>query len=395
MKRVLFVDDEPNVLAALRRSLASQRDRWDMHFAASAAAALELMTRIHVDVIVADFRMPDIDGAQLLAAVRRRWPETGRLMLSGHTERDDLIAVMSVAQAFLDKPCERDVLIAAVERSLRREALTGRLARAEIGSLELLPATCRAIDELHAALDRGEVTERRVAQIVGGDIGLTVKVLQLANSSFFGGAGDVLSVPDAVNRVGLATVRSITLLRGLAAPVDDSGVLPADWLTRLNENAGAAARVAAQLSSPEHADEAFCAALLQECGQLVFAACWPDALGGFLAEVAVKTPVDAAALEAAEFGASHAHAGAYLLSLWGLPPQVVDAVATHDQPAGPTPSGPLAVSDATRAARLIAARTTGTVCLTAPKDQHRQLHTLGAPSDRRLSYDDLGLEMQP
>ena len=139
MLRIMFVDDEQRVLDGIRRNLLSHRPIWDMQFVANAPAALSAMEVQPVDVVVADFRMPGMDGGHLLNAVRDRWPDTGRLMLSGHTDEDDLIKVVSVAHRFLDKPCDRDVLVTAIEQALwLRAALEATPIRAEIGR-----ASCR------------------------------------------------------------------------------------------------------------------------------------------------------------------------------------------------------------------------------------------------------------
>ncbi len=68
--RVLFVDDEPRVLAALQRMLQGRRPGWALRFAGGGAQALDLLADQPVDVVVSDLRMPGMDGAELLAAVR-------------------------------------------------------------------------------------------------------------------------------------------------------------------------------------------------------------------------------------------------------------------------------------------------------------------------------------
>jgi len=363
MTRVLFVDDEPHVLAALRRNLAPYHDRWQLEFAAGGEAAVAMMTEAPVDVIVTDFRMPGMTGGQLLDTVRRRWPDTGRLMLSGHTDEQDLLEVMPVAQTFLDKPCDRDALVGAIERSLRlRTSLTGLPIRGRIGALELLPTTDVALDELNTLIESPTVSESSVLRIIEGDIGLAVKVLQLANSSFFGGEGQVRSLPQAMRQIGYERVRAIAVLRGLATPVHEDSVVSASWVRRLNANARATATIAADLVHPDDAAAAYCAALLQECGQLALAVCRPEVMSVVVAEPGGD---DAPMSEMAAFGATHAHIGAYLLSLWGLPTQIVDAVCGHDQAPPDTPGLPVTIEQATRIARVRAAGKQETACLSA------------------------------
>ncbi len=132
-RRVLFVDDERLILDGLRRTLGSQRQVWDVDFVDSGVAALERMAGAEpYDAVVTDFRMPGMDGGQLLRAVRDLHPDTARLVLTGHTDRDDLIGVLSVANCFLDKPCDRGLLIDAIEHALAvRDAHVRRPVRQE------------------------------------------------------------------------------------------------------------------------------------------------------------------------------------------------------------------------------------------------------------------------
>src|SRR5690349_18199248 len=81
-KRILFVDDKSEILAALRAALRRDAERWDMVFAIGGDAALYELSRSTFDMIVTDLRMPGIDGAALLDRALREWPRTIRLMLS-------------------------------------------------------------------------------------------------------------------------------------------------------------------------------------------------------------------------------------------------------------------------------------------------------------------------
>src|SRR5262245_25808329 len=97
--KVLIVDDEPRVLQALNRVLrhAVPRD-WVVTTAGSGFEALErLGGEGAVDVVVSDMRMPEMDGTALLGHVRTRWPDTVRVVLSGHSDPDASIRVASIA----------------------------------------------------------------------------------------------------------------------------------------------------------------------------------------------------------------------------------------------------------------------------------------------------------
>ena len=81
--RVMFIDDEPNILSGLRRILRPLRDQWQMQFADGGQAALDSLADAPCDVIVSDMKMPGMDGAELLSAVKKKYPTSIRIALSG------------------------------------------------------------------------------------------------------------------------------------------------------------------------------------------------------------------------------------------------------------------------------------------------------------------------
>src|SRR5215472_5276781 len=146
MKKILFVDDEPQLLEGLRRLLSPQRKDWDMRFAASGEAALAVMENTEIDVVVTDMRMPGMDGADLLTRVHHRYPNVMRIVLSGHFDVEAGLRAVPVAHQFLMKPCDPFKLKAAIECSSQLHNFlpdenTRRVISA-IGSLPSPPAIC-------------------------------------------------------------------------------------------------------------------------------------------------------------------------------------------------------------------------------------------------------------
>src|SRR4051812_44920496 len=104
--KVLFVDDEPRVLQALKRSLAISNVPWEAHFVDGGAAALSALESETYDVVVTDMRMPGVDGAAVLNAARERDPSIVRIVLSGQADEAAALRVVRVAHQFLAKPCD-------------------------------------------------------------------------------------------------------------------------------------------------------------------------------------------------------------------------------------------------------------------------------------------------
>src|SRR5579885_2274216 len=115
-KRIIFVDDEPMVLEGLQRLLRPMRADWDMVFAGNGFSALELMAQTAFDVVVSDMRMPGMNGAELLAEVLKRYPQTIRLILSGYSDKDLVLKCVGSTHQYLAKPCRAEELKAAITR---------------------------------------------------------------------------------------------------------------------------------------------------------------------------------------------------------------------------------------------------------------------------------------
>jgi YesN/AraC family two-component response regulator len=124
--RILFVDDEPNMLEGMQRMLRSMRKDWRTAFAASGPEALEILGREPFDVVVSDMRMPGMDGAELLAAVKKRYPETVRIILSGHSDKEMVMKSVLPAHQYLSKPCDADTLEAGLDKAAALKELKNR-----------------------------------------------------------------------------------------------------------------------------------------------------------------------------------------------------------------------------------------------------------------------------
>ena len=115
--RVLFVDDQPEILAGLRRMLRVLRNEWQMEFVESGEEALALMAEAPFDVVVSDMRMPGMDGAQLLTETMTQYPGTVRIILSGQADQASVMRAVTPAHQYLSKPCDAEMLKATVARA--------------------------------------------------------------------------------------------------------------------------------------------------------------------------------------------------------------------------------------------------------------------------------------
>ena len=140
MIRILFVDDDVNVLNAMRRTLRSMRAEWDTVFATDGPQALEMLAQVPADVVVSDMHMPGMDGWQLLAEIRVRYPQTVRFLLSGHADPASIMRSVGTAHQYLSKPCENEELKAAISQTAR-DSKVASTARSRVRTRRLQTTT--------------------------------------------------------------------------------------------------------------------------------------------------------------------------------------------------------------------------------------------------------------
>jgi response regulator RpfG family c-di-GMP phosphodiesterase len=162
-ERILLVDDEPNVLAAMERRL---KGRFSIETLSHPLKALEaVQSKGPYGVVVSDLRMPEMNGTELLKKIRELAPDTVRIMLTGYADVDTAIEAVNEGNVFrfLTKPCPAEVL----ERALGAGLKQYRLVRAERELLEqTLKGSIRVLTELLSLL-QPEAFERssRVARL--------------------------------------------------------------------------------------------------------------------------------------------------------------------------------------------------------------------------------------
>lgn len=332
--RVLFVDDEENLLRGLRRQLRPLRDRWDMEFCVGGQAAIERMQRDPVcEAIVTDMRMPGIDGAGVLAAARDRWPDTVRVILSGQSDKEAILRAIGPCHRYLAKPCDTRLVQETVDGALalRRELDVPALRRLVAG-LDTLPGDSTLYLEIVRVLEEPNVSAERVAEIVQRDVRMSAAVLRIVNSSYFGTTQPIADIGHAVAFLGLDTITSVALGTQLLGM---TGRAPADReLERIQDDSLECAGIARMLARDVGLGDdggrlAFTVALLARCGRLLLRAHDTERYGGTADASLGATIVER---ERAVYGVSQAQLAAYVLALWGLPDRISEPVAYQDAP---------------------------------------------------------------
>jgi HD-like signal output (HDOD) protein/ActR/RegA family two-component response regulator len=330
--RILFVDDEPQVLTALKSLLRTHDHGWDVVYADGGLAALSALERQRFDVVVSDLRMPHVDGAELLAQVKRDQPGAIRLLVSGQADEEAPPAAVLVAHQLLPKPCDPAALSAAIDRArLIRGIIDDDTVQRISDRLGQLPAPPRIYWAITRAGAHAEPALRETVALIERDHDVATRLVDLANWPYASLARRARTIEEAAEVLGTDLVRAFAVAASAFTRWPTHGLPPELSFARLRAHTFATARIARRIATrPDDAAHAFAAALLHDLGHLVIAVCFPERVPAILQRTGRGELVEHA--QSRELGFDHAAIGAYLLGIWGLPAVLVEAVADHVAP---------------------------------------------------------------
>ena len=169
MTRVLVVDDEPQILRALRINLRV-RD-YDVHVAATGAEALEVAGRYPPDLVILDLGLPDLDGVEVIQGLRG-WTKAPIIVLSGRADSVDKVEALDAgADDYITKPFGVEELLARMRAAVRRTGTVEDLPRIQLGHLVVDLAAKRVTRQAAVPAGGGDQAGADPAGAAGGPAG--------------------------------------------------------------------------------------------------------------------------------------------------------------------------------------------------------------------------------
>jgi len=335
-KRILFAIDHQIDAKDVQQIVKELGSEWEYEIVESGALALASMETECFDVVVCDVAIPDMGGVQLLKRVKERCPGTLRLIVSEQSDRGLILQAAKYAHQFIAKPIDATTFKRQLDNSLGlRKILDNKELRARLASIESLPSPPKIYNELVAELQSETSSMKKIAGLVGQDVSITAKLLQLANSAYFGLPTHIESPQHAVSLLGLDTLQSLVLAVGVFDQFEDPG-LPGFSIDSIYDHSmtvGVNARNLAKCFGlhERHSEESLMAGMLHEIGKLVMLKHFQPELSRAI-KLAAEKSISLYEAEKEVLGVTHAEIGAHLLSLWGLQDSILEAVALHPSP---------------------------------------------------------------
>lgn len=332
--QILFVDDEPNILTGIKRMMRPMRKTWKMYFAQSGQEALDLLTDNQVDIIVSDMRMPEMEGGDLLSEVQKKYPWIVRIILSGHTDYESTIKTIRPAHKFLSKPCPQEILTAAIKHlDLLKRLLPDQSLRLAVTGIDTLPA--RPMTYATLVQNLFHKNGAQLDDAISHDAAMSANILKLVVNAFLGPSQRLPTLQEAPSLLGEEIFKKLVVAERIFCTYQDMDLhaFSLDTLWQHTHRTACFAQTIVELEggSPKAANDAFWAGLLHDIGKLVLISLFPKRYQNVV-NIAHGQNLLLSETEKNEFAATHAEVGGYLLGLWGLPLNVVEAITFHHLP---------------------------------------------------------------
>jgi YesN/AraC family two-component response regulator len=316
MTTILFVDDEADILSSIRRAFYGLDRSWNVQYANSADEAWAIAAEHEIDVVVSDMRMADVDGAELLSALRLGLPNTIRFVLSGYSDEYASVRGAISAHQFFSKPCDFAQLHQTIKHVLAlRDALGDVSIARAIDATTSLPSTTDTATRIFEAFQREQLDIPELAHIAKQDVAFALQSLHTGSSAFFGPVVQQANLEACFWRVGESGLRQFVAMPEYLSTAEEFGDLYVEFVNQANAHAYEMANRCAERGEA-NSEAAYLAGLLHNCGGLLLTqigrapletTCgWCD--GDELARVATR----------------------YLLALYGVPTDVSVALDSAD-----------------------------------------------------------------
>lgn len=333
MNKLLFVDDEKQILKSLKRMLMDTD--YDLYTAGSGQEALEILEEEpEMDLIISDMRMPIMDGFQLLSEVKKRFPHVVRVILSGYTDEKIIFKALqeNIAKLYMLKPWNSEIMLREIEHVFETERILGSPNIACIVNNGPPVATINTgYEEIMELITNGADIDE-IVEYIEKDMVIAANVLRIANSAFFN--ANTGSVRQALMHIGKNGLHTFLLTASVVDCIclDDENMA---FIEKIWEHAFLANRIFTFIydeclgkSVPEISSSA---GLLHKIGITLLLHCKEDEYVKIL-QMANEGKVDIFEKEMELFGATHAQVGAYLLEGWDFPYPIIEAALYYSTP---------------------------------------------------------------
>jgi putative nucleotidyltransferase with HDIG domain len=330
----MFVGEDSELWPELLR--CSTRENWRMTFAHAAEEAMAALDEQDFDAVVCNLTLPKQTGTDFLHELRERKPQVWRFLRAKPGASHDVKGWAGAADQLLEIPLGADAIQTRLEQAFNKGFWRPTaIAQSLLAGCPILPTPPKLYHRMLEMIASPNISLEKIGGVIEEDPAMAAKILRLVNSAAFGLQINVTRASDAVMYLGLETTKAMILIAHTMSSFNavERVKFPMEKLIKHSFTTARYARWIARVECPrgQTPDQAFTAGLLHDIGKLLLAANQGEAYARTI-EYARKETFTLRQAERDFFGANHAELGGALLSAWGLPQPIVEAVALHHAP---------------------------------------------------------------
>lgn len=331
---LFLVDDEEAILSSLYRLF--RREGYNIVRFTSAKEAIQQFTNYPVDIIITDMRMPEMNGLEFLKIAKEICPEAIRVILSGYEEKEIVLGALSnnYAHKYFLKPWDDSMLKEFISKTIRFQVeLRNEKLSTALFVFNHLPSSKKFQTRIMSFLNKEDSSLNDLVEEVNKNPSLTAKVLQVANSVYYGSHKNISSIRDSIIFIGTAHVHilasavdmSQSMLTGL--PIEVQKHIEIFWEQALRR-ASFARKIAEEWDKTIDSQIVYVASLLQDIG-LLLRICNDQEKYEKLLTIQKSENQTLSYADARIFPISHEQISAEILRLWNFPDELINAVREH------------------------------------------------------------------
>lgn len=331
--KVLIISDDEKHLAEVRDVVAALSNDFEFNFADSEDQAKRLLSSDEYAIIGVEYSSNKINGIDFLSFVKEKYPKSFRMLFTEAAKRERAVYSASDTHRFINKPLRNQELVKAIEHfdGLSKYELDPKIISAILG-IGTIPSLPEVYVRLEREINRQEVSISRIADIISNDPLVAAKIMHIVYSSFYNISKSIVNLVHAINFLGLDIIKSLVLYIKVFT-VKNQPPEVQQYLKKIRDHSIDVAKVSKALMNLECKDRdlidsAYIAGLLHDIGKILLLQC-NDKLKRAAFVNDHNSNDEQIGLEHEKFGASHVNVGAYLLSTWNFPSELIEAVANH------------------------------------------------------------------
>ncbi|SEK33242.1 HD-like signal output (HDOD) domain, no enzymatic activity [Colwellia chukchiensis] len=322
--RILLLDDvEPNLLA-LKQALSQSRQKFV--YACGLNAGVSALAQDKFNIVICAEQVEKNSGSSILTMVAKKFPAMVRILILTNSAQTS--TPKSSAHYSFCAPLDHNNIIETISQlASNHQAITKDVIVNTIANIKVLPSPPKVYMQLNEVLKAANTDSHKIADIIQQDPALTAKVLQFSNNTFATRGKPMLSISDAITKMGIETLCCIVMTAELFAYQPK---IKGFSIVNAQMHALATAKLAASLVSPALKQDTMIAGLLHDIGKVVLYELNEKSTALFFKHQ--QQTDNKLALENKIFASDHCHVGGYLLHTWGFSYDIIAATILHHSP---------------------------------------------------------------